>query len=165
MKIFLLLVTVLTITISDKSRSHSVIDRDVNSLYESAQAVVRGKIISVSGQCESERCITSFSLNVDQTFKGPEKETVAFCSENPIKLGEFYVVFIFPAKNKLTDCKYSTALDSVFLYSKYGSSRRVGSSDSSGVFIEDGKRYIASEVEYNNFNDEIMRAVKKRKIK
>lgn len=140
--------------VTTSAHSLSVSDRDVTELYEDASLVVRGKIFRMSGVCD-QVCVAKYEVAIDKASKGDVLGNLRFCSENPISLGETYVLFLYPVGAPDKDCEYTTALDSVFYYGKYRNVKRVGSSNSSSIFFKEGIRFFSDEVEYKNFDEEL----------
>ena len=148
-----ILVSLLFISYSVIASSTSLLDRDVQELWDGSTHVLDGRINEINAKCSEAGCIHLIRVEVFDAIKGGASngDIIMACGETPVRLWSRYVIFANASDKSMLEkdeCELNFQADGifqrfggdVFRYMSPGSFDRIR--DSEGVIYIGGWREV-----------------------
>ena len=149
----------------------ATIDREIDTLYDLAEVVVKARVIGITGECEDGLSCATYrvlakledSIKISPTYSA--ENDVSFCTFMPLEMNESYTVFVFREDEHQfieAGCALIAPVDGVFQH-RAQSTYRVGSPESVVVLNLESKFYRSSAVLEPDF-EELIEKMRESKI-
>jgi hypothetical protein len=145
----------------------SLMDRDVNVLFERSVSVLEGRVIGIEADCKNRVCKSAIRVAVEKRYKGENTQSTeeVFCSGVALAVGFSYVFFIESAEKaaKLAGCEVVAEPDAVF--SRFNRDvYRYMSPDSFRPAEIGSKKYLTGWVLVEEFDELVLQARKRQAL-